>query len=367
MVKVKQETSQQIGNVTYSFDAIRGTQAGREFFVAICPLKTIPKLFIYNEQELPPELRAQRVLSNARIPAMKDYILNNPNEYIFSSLTASVDGKINFIPAPHLPPEGKIGRLYIDMNATLVINDGQHRRKAIEKALEEKPDIGYESISVVFFEDKGLKRSQQMFSDLNKNAVKTSKSLNILYNHRNDFSQFMVKLVNTIDVFQNRVDLEKTSIGNRSTKVFTLNGVTDSTKKLLGRQEIDKITKNETDLIADFWNTVAKNIPQWQLLMQGKIKPKTLKECFVHSNTNCLNSLGIVGRVIHQMYPAEWKKKLGALHNVDWTRDNPAWEGRLLQGGRMVRTTAGIEMGANTILSSCGIKLPDYRVRFERK
>ena len=49
-----------------------------------------------------------------------------------------------------------------------------------------------------------------MFSDLNKNAVRTSKSLNILYNHRNDFSQFMVKLVNTIDVFQNRVDLEKT-------------------------------------------------------------------------------------------------------------------------------------------------------------
>ena len=41
----------------------------------------------------------------------------------------------------------------------------------------------------------------------------------------------MVKLVNTIDVFQNRVDFEKTSVGNRSAKVFTLNGVTDSTKK----------------------------------------------------------------------------------------------------------------------------------------
>ena len=58
-----------------------------------------------NEQELPPELRAQRVLSNARIPDLKNYILNNPDEYIFSSLTASVDGKINFIPAPHLPQE----------------------------------------------------------------------------------------------------------------------------------------------------------------------------------------------------------------------------------------------------------------------
>ena len=83
--------------------------------------------------------------------------MDNPDEYIFSSLTASIDGKMNFIPAPHLPPEGKIGKLYIDMNSTLVINDGQHRSKAIEKALRDKPSIGYESISVVFFEDKGFK------------------------------------------------------------------------------------------------------------------------------------------------------------------------------------------------------------------
>ena len=112
MVKIVQGTRQQISNVTYSFDAIRGTQAGREFFVAICPLKTIPKLFIYNEQELPPELRAQRVLSNARIPAMKNYILDNPDEYIFSSLTASVDGSIKFIPAPS-PATGRKDRTII--------------------------------------------------------------------------------------------------------------------------------------------------------------------------------------------------------------------------------------------------------------
>ena len=157
---------------TYGFDALRGIQAGREFYVAMCPLKIMPKLFIFTEFDLPPELRAQRTLRASRIPALKNYILNNPKDYIFSSLTASVDGTMKFEPAPSLGEGGKLGRLYVSMESRLLINDGQHRRQAIEEALKENPDLAHEMISVVFFEDKGLLRSQQMFSDLNQNAVK---------------------------------------------------------------------------------------------------------------------------------------------------------------------------------------------------
>ncbi len=185
---------QTVSSETYGFDAIRGTQAGNEFYVAMCPLKIIPKLFSFNDHDIPPQLRAQRVLSAARIPAIKNYILNNPNDYIFSSLTASVDGVMKFTPAASLGEDGKLGRLYIAMESRLLINDGQHRRKAIEEALKEKPEMGHEMISVVFFQDSGLKRSQQMFSDLNKNAVKPTKSLNILYDHRDKFSKFVVDL-----------------------------------------------------------------------------------------------------------------------------------------------------------------------------
>ena len=50
------------GTEVYGFDALRGVQAGREFYVAMCPLKTIPKLFIFNDHDIPPEMRAQRIL-----------------------------------------------------------------------------------------------------------------------------------------------------------------------------------------------------------------------------------------------------------------------------------------------------------------
>ena len=220
------------GSEVYGFDAIRGVQAGREFYVAMCPMKIIPKLFIFNEYDLPAEIRAQRTLRASRIPAITNYILNNPKDYLFSSLTASVDGKMRFSPSPSLGEDGKQGRLYISMNSKLLINDGQHRRKAIEEALKTMPELGNDTISVVFFADKGLKRSQQMFADLNKHAVKPTTSLGILYDHRDAYSMFIVKLANNVEIFRDRVELEKTSISNRSTKFFTLSGISEATKHL---------------------------------------------------------------------------------------------------------------------------------------
>ncbi len=357
-----------VGSETYGFDAIRGVQAGHEFYVAMCPLKIIPKLFIFNEHDIPPELRAQRTLREVRIPAIKNYILNNPNDYIFSSLTASVDGMMKFSPFPSLGEEGKLGRLYIGMDSRLLINDGQHRRKAIEEALKERPDLGHEMISVVFIQDNGLKRSQQMFSDLNKNAVKPTKSLNILYDNRNEFSKFIVNLANSIEVFDGRVDLENTSISNRSKKAFTLNAISDATMRLLGKPKgVIKFSKEEKLLVKEFWEEVSKNIPEWQLLLQNKISPAELRKGFINTNTNLLNALGVAGHVIIEQHPDDWKEKIRELKNIDWSRDNQDWEGRLLLNGQMVRLAKGIELAANVILQKCGVELSENRLKYESK
>ncbi len=351
----------------YGFDAIRGKQAGRDFYVAMCPLKIIPKLFIFNDYDIPPELRAQRILRETRIPVIKDYILNNPDDYTFSSLTASVDGIMEFTPAASLGKEGNLGRLYINMDSRLLINDGQHRRRAIEEALKERPDLGHEMISVVFFQDEGLKRSQQMFSDLNKNAVKPTKSLNILYDHRNEFSKFIVNLVNYIEVFEGRVELEKTTISNRSTKAFTLNGIADASIRLLGIGKAKKISEKDKELVEDFWQIVSKNIPEWQLLLKGEVSPSQVRKEFVNTNTNLLNALGIVGRIVIQEHPNNWKDKLGNLKKINWSRDAPEWEGRLIINKQMQKQTTGIELAANIILKKCGIALNPERQKIEDK
>ena len=362
-----QTDEQSVGSDVYGFDAIRGIQAGHEFYVTMCPLKIIPKIFIFNDYDIPPELRAQRTLRETRIPAIKNYILNNPDDYTFSSLTASVDGKMKFIPSASLDKDGKLGRLYINMDSRFLINDGQHRRKAIEEALKEKPELGHEMISVVFFRDDGLKRSQQMFSDLNKNAVKPTKSLNILYDHRDEFYRFIVSMVNTIKIFESRVEMEKTSLSNRSSKAFTLNGISDASLKLLGLSKTRKITKKDEETIKEFWKIVSENISEWQMLLKGEVVPSELRKNFVNTNTNLLNALGIAGKLIIKEYPNDWKSKLKSLKKIDWSRDAPEWDGRLIINGQMQKQTIGIELAANIIIKKCGLSLSPERQKFEDK
>src|SRR5437773_5979219 len=192
----------------YTFSALKGVQAGSEYFVAMCPLKLIPKIFLFDEDEIPPDLRAQRALNRARIPEIAQYIIENPKEYIFSSITASIDGKVRFQPLAESGPQSNIGQIIIPMTAKFIINDGQHRRAAIEEALKERPEMGDETISVVFFLDAGLTRSQQMFADLNKHAIRPTKSLGILYDLRDPQSQLARKLINTVPIFKGLTETE---------------------------------------------------------------------------------------------------------------------------------------------------------------
>ena len=354
-----------VGSETYGFDAIRGIQAGREFYVAMCPFKTIPKLFIFNDSFVPPEMRAQRVLRDARIPALKNYIINNTKDYIFSSLTASVDGIMKFAPSPSERQDGKLGRLYISMDATILINDGQHRRRAIEEALKINPELSNETISVVFFSDKGLKRSQQMFADLNKHAVKPSTSLGILYDHHDEYSKFIVKLATEVEIFRNRVELEKTTISNRSTKFFTLSGISTATKLLLEGEK--DISSEKQEFVIEYWNEVTRNIGHWRNLMENKVSAGELRTNYIHAHSNLLGTLGIIGSILYKDYQDSWKEKLEALRDLPWEKTDPFWEGRLAIQGRMNKSKIGMELTANSILTKMGISLDENRQKFEEK
>jgi len=236
----------------------------------------------------------------------------------------------------------------------MLINDGQHRRAAIEEALKQKPELGNEMISVVFFSDKGLKRSQQMFADLNKNAVKPTKSLNLLYDHRDTFAQFIVKLANVVDVFHGRVELEQTTISNRSTKFFTLNGIAEATRTLL-KTKVKKISEEEQKLATEFWGEVSKNIHEWQLLIEKKVTAGELRKEYVHSHTNMLVAIGITGNILISHFPNDWKQKLKGLQKIDWLRSGDVWEGKLLIGGKMIKNKIGIKNAAIEILKACGV------------
>lgn len=347
----------------YVFTALKGIQAGRAFYVAMCPLKLVPKIFLFQEQELPAELRAQRVLNRARIPEIAAYIIGNPGDYVFSSITASIDGKVAFEPVSfHGERDDNIGRLRVPMDARIIINDGQHRRAAIEAALEERPELADETISVVFFIDAGMKRSQQMFADLNKHAVRPTRSIGILYDHRDSLSTLARKLVDAVPVFQPLTEVEKTSISNRSTKLFTLSAIYEGTLALLRKsRKTTTVTDADRELAVDFWNHVCEQMGDWKLAAKKQASPSELRKEFVHAHGLAIQAIGRLGASLLSSKGHDYRKELKQLSRVDWSRRNTAiWEGRALIGGRISKAHACVTLTTNYLKKLFDLELsPD--------
>ncbi|MEE1763550.1 DNA sulfur modification protein DndB [Streptomyces sp. SP18BB07] len=349
----------------YVFPAIRGIQAGREFYVSMCPLRLIPKIFLFDEDELAPEVRAQRILNKGRLPALTRYLVDNPTDYVFSALTASVDGDMRFEGIADSGVGMRAGQICISMAARFLINDGQHRRAAIEQALKENPDLGEETIAVVFFHDAGLARCQQMFADLNRHAVRPPRSIGVLYDHRDDLATTARLLAMRGPVFKGFVEMESSTLSQRSRKLFTLSSVYYATQSLLQGLEITKDQSRE--LAEAYWAAVDAVIPEWKLVRRRELSAQDVRRDYLHTHGIALHALGRVGNSLlrKSLAPRSWTPTLKRLSSVDWSRANTDWEGRALVGGRVSKSHHNLTLTVNYLRQHLKLELSAEEQRVE--
>lgn len=348
----------------YVFPAIRGIQAGREFYVSQCPLRLIPRLFSFDDSELPVEIRAQRTLNRQRVPEMADYILRNRDSYTFSALTASIDADVRFESIGGEDEVNRIGQLHVPMSARFIINDGQHRRAAIEAALAEDPTLGDETIAVVFFLDLGLHRSQQMFADLNRYAVKPSSSIGVLYDHRDPLAGVTRAVISQVPLLRDVVEFEKTTLAVRSRKLFTLSAIFIATRALLLGHELDD--ERQVATACAYWAGIAHGFPEWELVHLRKLSAGELREDFIHSHGIVLHALAVVGNSLLGQPNTNWSAIGDRLGEINWRRDNAAlWEGRAMLGGRIQKSSQNVVLTANAIKIHLGIPLTPDEQRTE--
>lgn len=347
----------------YSFPAVRGHQAGKPFYIATCPLRLVSRIFVFDEYKVPAELRAQRELNKQRIPEITRYIVDNPNDYIFSAITASIDSHVSF------ETNGKdsdLGTLKVQMESNIFINDGQHRRKAIEEALRKSPELGRDNIAVVFFIDEGLKRSQQMFADLNKYAIRPSTSLNTLYDHRDTGSSIARQLSKEVKPFIGYTEMERSSIAPKSPKLFTLSSIKQASKALLGKGSNEKVDETDYLLVKEFWQKVNKEIYEWQAVQKKEISPSHARRDYIHANGIGIHALGVAGHDLIRAFPSSWQSKLTLLKTIDWRKVNPIWDNRALHNGKLSKSTTNVRLTANVIKKALKLKLTDEEARLEK-
>ena len=75
------------------------------------------------------------------MPALTSYILDNEDDYLFASITASFKSDPVFVSSPQPDGSENIGTLKLKMGDELTINDGQHRCAGIVEAVKKNPEL----------------------------------------------------------------------------------------------------------------------------------------------------------------------------------------------------------------------------------
>lgn len=323
--------------------AMRATIGKREYYSTTVALSDIPRFFKFNESEqLEPAVRAQRVLNVTRVPEITQYILENEDGYLFSSITASYACPVTFTPSDL---DEQVGIIEIELEEMqFIINDGQHRCAAIAQALKQKPELGKERISVLLFPSEDLDRLQQMFSDLNRFVHKTSKSLNVLYDHRDPLSVLTMQVANQVSVFQDLVDMEKMSIALRSPKLLSLSALYDANSELLGspiEQPDSQLFKEKVARAIAYWTEVTKAISDWQKVKDGLLAAPALRQEKISTHAIILRALGGVGNALFLYHPNDWRKQVEGLAKINWRKSidgrvNPLWDNVCIIAGSVV-------------------------------
>ena len=346
----------------YRFPVVKGTQAGKEYYIAMVPLKMLPKLFPNEEEYVLPEYRAQRKLNESRIPVISKYITENRDSYVFSALAASIDGEFKFHEGTD---KTGTGILEVSMEARILINDGQHRKAAILDALNDDISLGAETIAVVFYEDFGLARSQQIFTDLNKHAVKTSNSIAELYDSRDLLAVINRNVVSKVKFLNDYTDKEKDILGKFSSNLFTLNTFYMANKRILGGAEI---TDDSEQFLCAYWNLIVDNVIQWNELIEHKISKVDLRENYIITQGVVIQAFGVIGSYFRRHKELSMREYLENLIKINWKRNASQWKLRVIRAdGKILTSNKAINLIANQIKKEIGLELTEEETHLENR
>lgn len=340
--------------------AMRGQIGSRTYYACLMPLSAIPNLFKFTDWAgFTPEDREQRVLNVKRVPDLANYMLENEDDYLFSSITASYKSEPIYEATAANGEGGSIGVLKLKLGDELIINDGQHRCAGIAQALKQNPALGDHTISVLLFPYENRERVQQMFSDLNRFVVKTSKSLDILYDRRDPVSIATMFALDKVPVFKELTEKENISLKAKDTKLFTLAAFYDANTELLKAHDED--IEQATNRLVEFWSTVAKHVPDWNMVLSGRKTSMEVRAGNISSHSTVLRALGGIGAEL--MKREDWKERLSGIEKIDWSKKNQDWDNICIVANSVVSNRQARAATKAYIKNQLGLELTEGETR----
>ena len=161
----------------------------------------------------------QRELKERWGEEIKDYLLNEKQRFFNSLIVAVYEGEPSWyditdlegsdeLDVSEIPNDviASIGILRFSGNERLFTLDGQHRLMGIRQAVEKNAKRGEEELTVIFIahrtDEVGMERSRRLFTTLNKNAKRVSKSDIIALDEDDTMAIIVRRLIEIHPMFQ---------------------------------------------------------------------------------------------------------------------------------------------------------------------
>jgi DNA sulfur modification protein DndB len=358
-----------------TFPALRGKMGEMEYALVMMRLGELVKHIGYAEEiqewdgGIPSEFKKQRKLNMSRITnEMVPYLTATPDHF-YAAITAELErpgdpqNKLLFEPIDG--GDGTMGILTLDGSEKVMALDGQHRLKSIELAMKTHPDLARESIAVILVPGKGYRKTQQLFTDLNRYAKQPSKTLNLLFEHREFFAVVAKEVGSGARTFRDRVNLETNSLGQKARQHITLGVLYECVLALLeghyndGEKSLDKI-REATNLVTHIYDdVVAPYLPEFENMLAGHALPYDLRTKYIFNHSVGQQALARAIRAARDEFGDKWEDIVRpALALIDWRLISPQWEGTAVQGGAIGSRRQNIEQTATVVKLLIGVTVP---------
>lgn len=252
--------------------------------------------------------------------------------------------------------------------------DGNHRTVAIRELAEENPEYIAGSsmlLNIVYEEDK--KKIRQDFVDVNKNAKKTSPSINTLFNTRDPLAGLVNDLFDNVDYLMDVTELLATSVSKNSKDIYTLNNVKNAVIEIAGRDSqsgqagekaVSTRLKDEVEFkpllqtnATTFFEKLKHNNHITVCITNREKTPSVRNESILTSGMGVVIAARIARYIFSEFEGDQVGQELDNLMAFDWARSNPIFLGKIVtQDGKLLVSREAINVAVGTIKDALGYK-----------
>lgn len=297
-----------------------------------------------------------------RTAEITEYLLKNERRFLGALIVAAWGGQPEYLELQMADSDEQgvlagvdreFGVLTFDGTHQFFALDGQHRLRAIKDAIKKKPELGAEDIGVMvvphFDNDEGRQLTRRLFTNINRNALKTTKQEDIALDEDDGFAILTRRLLDehpflgedgVVQVFSKRGEEGELKLATRQVPVggsaWTTIGVLYDFAKDLGFDldgSMHRLTERATDEVLDhsyqllgqriteLLDASGDVVTQYHGAATGKeLRAPKGHESDGHAFMRPVVQVAVVRAVRHSVQQGllTWEQALDKLRTLDW-------------------------------------------------